>query len=341
MTSAMTPGPAPDASAGEAARFFPGQLVGPEDLSQDQVYFRERLRRHNRLLHGWGVACGAGVSPGPEPGTVVVGAGLVLGPWGDEIWIGADVVVDLRAADADGTLTVSGALAARSPQPAAAPRQPGQVLHLAVRYTRYPTNQVRVPGTVCGCDDGGSEYTRLADGYVLAALDALPDGYDPMVPPDVAQVFGETAGALPCPPAPRDPWVILADVTMATAQEVGSIDLYTRRRHAAAWGAYYYLNPPRLLGLTAPESVPNSTPFQVTATLDGPSPDDQALGLSTNPPIIFIPSPPPTIVRGQTSVIFELAAQSTASTPVPTTLAVSYRGSTQTATVTVQPGPVG
>ena len=39
-------------------RFFPGQLVGPADFTQDQRYFREKHRRHNRMLHGWGVVCG-------------------------------------------------------------------------------------------------------------------------------------------------------------------------------------------------------------------------------------------------------------------------------------------
>ena len=51
----------------ERTRYYAGQLVGPDDLTEDQRYFRERLRRHNRLLHGWGVVCGARVRAGEGP----------------------------------------------------------------------------------------------------------------------------------------------------------------------------------------------------------------------------------------------------------------------------------
>src|SRR5215211_7302343 len=35
-------------------RYFPRQVVTADDLTADQEYFRERLRRHNRMLHGCG-----------------------------------------------------------------------------------------------------------------------------------------------------------------------------------------------------------------------------------------------------------------------------------------------
>ena len=78
----------------ERTRYFARQqLVGPEDLTQDQRYFREKHRRHNRMLHGWGVVCGVDVQPAGDaqgeaiPYTVCVGAGYVLGPYGDEILV--------------------------------------------------------------------------------------------------------------------------------------------------------------------------------------------------------------------------------------------------------------
>ena len=36
----------------ERPRFFARQLVTPLDLTLGQEYFRTKLRRHNRLLHG-------------------------------------------------------------------------------------------------------------------------------------------------------------------------------------------------------------------------------------------------------------------------------------------------
>ena len=42
-------------------RYYSRQLVTPDDLTLEQDYFRAKLRRHNRIMHGWGVVCGARV----------------------------------------------------------------------------------------------------------------------------------------------------------------------------------------------------------------------------------------------------------------------------------------
>src|SRR5262245_17339354 len=87
----------------ERPRFFPRQLIAPSDLTQGLDYFLDKLRRHNRLLHGWGVVCGAKVCPvyckksgNPEPWKVKVSPGYILGPYGDEIVIDHDCPIDLR-----------------------------------------------------------------------------------------------------------------------------------------------------------------------------------------------------------------------------------------------------
>src|SRR5437867_941551 len=85
----------------ERTRFFPRQLVAPEDLTQDQLYFREKFRRHNRLLHGWGVVCGACVRRGSNEYEVVVETGYILGPFGDEIVIAQERTIDLRKVGLD------------------------------------------------------------------------------------------------------------------------------------------------------------------------------------------------------------------------------------------------
>src|SRR5260370_39362995 len=79
----------------ELPRYYPRQLITPADLTLEQDYFRDRMRRHNRLLHGWGVVCGATVCPvqivnadgtvSYAPWQVQVQPGYILGPYGDEI----------------------------------------------------------------------------------------------------------------------------------------------------------------------------------------------------------------------------------------------------------------
>jgi hypothetical protein len=49
-------------------QYFYGQLLGARDFQVEQDYFREKLKLHNRCLHGYGVVCGltVGVVPRPE-----------------------------------------------------------------------------------------------------------------------------------------------------------------------------------------------------------------------------------------------------------------------------------
>jgi hypothetical protein len=44
--------------------YFYGQLLGVKDFQTEQQYFLDKLRLLNRCLHGHGVVCGLGVSPG-------------------------------------------------------------------------------------------------------------------------------------------------------------------------------------------------------------------------------------------------------------------------------------
>src|SRR5439155_8263842 len=44
-----------------------GQLLTAIDLQTEQAYFREKLKLHNRCLHGYGIVCGLDISPAPTP----------------------------------------------------------------------------------------------------------------------------------------------------------------------------------------------------------------------------------------------------------------------------------
>jgi hypothetical protein len=70
-------------SALERAPFFHGTVLTPEDLELTQQYFREKFKRHNRSLHGFGIVSGLNVSV--KAGQVVVEPGLALDCEGNEI----------------------------------------------------------------------------------------------------------------------------------------------------------------------------------------------------------------------------------------------------------------
>ena len=224
----------------ERTRFFPRQLVTPDDLTQDQKYLSEKLRRHNRLLHGWGVVCGARVKRGTEAGEVVIEPGYVLGPYGDEIVIDRKVTLNVCHAGATGD-GFCGEVA--DPWCSELREAPGesQPLFVAVRYAEVKSRPVRVHPAGCGCDDVLCEYSRIRDSYELAVLRALPMTYDPM--PEAR--FDEVWTCSPekgrsCPPCPSEPWVILADVHLGDRCTIRVLDCYAHRRYVASFAAYYY-----------------------------------------------------------------------------------------------------
>ena len=256
----------------ERTRFFARQLVGPDDLTQDQTYFREKSRRHNRLLHGWGIVCGAGVKKGSGDCEVVVQQGYVLGPYGDEIVIDHEVTLDICKEDPTG--------AAFDPCGGVDPwcvdvsvqRPAGQTLYLAVRYADCDTRPVRVTACGCGCDDAECEYSRTRDSFELKVLTRLPDNYSKAaqaaelaglslgssrigslmsaygnyLPAEewlqVLELFSAFAclgGGRSCPPCPASPWVILADLEVDASGTV-TVACAPHRRYIVSFGAYSF-----------------------------------------------------------------------------------------------------
>jgi hypothetical protein len=69
--------------------YFAGQLLDAATLQAEQDYHREKRRRHNRTLHGFGIVSGLGVhvepTSGPEGGRIIVDPGYAIDGCGEEI----------------------------------------------------------------------------------------------------------------------------------------------------------------------------------------------------------------------------------------------------------------
>jgi hypothetical protein len=72
-------------------RFFTGQVLTAQSFELEQKYFREKLKRHNRALHGFGIVSGLKVIV--EAGQIIVEPGLALDCQGNELVVGKPVVV--------------------------------------------------------------------------------------------------------------------------------------------------------------------------------------------------------------------------------------------------------
>jgi hypothetical protein len=254
----------------ERTRFFPRQLITPDDLTQDQVYFRDKMRRHNRLLHGWGVVCGLRVRRGSGDCEIDVEHGYALSPQGDEILVGDTVTMDLCREDIDGN-GVSACGSALDPwcNDIRVSRRPGEPLYIAIRYDECHSRPVRVQSNGCGCAEEACEHSRIREGYALKVLTRLPDHYPiemrPMRINDVFRCGREDEKGRECPDCINEPWVILATVTLGTDGTVADIDCFSHRRYVASFADFYFMCRDRNRALKQQRAVEMLEDQRVTA----------------------------------------------------------------------------
>jgi hypothetical protein len=203
----------------ERNRYFTGKLLDEADLTQEQNYFREKARRHNRMLHGWGVVCGLCVRPGGVGGEVTIEPGYALDPYGDEIVVEDEVTVELCSEDANGNAV----------SPCSRPeddrrgrvrraRGAGRPLYLAIGYAECLSRPVPVGESV--------EYSRTRESFAIRILTELPASYRQQPP-------GEP-DRHPCPDVRGEPWVVLAEVVLDSNLEVAKVDCHSHRHRVGA-----------------------------------------------------------------------------------------------------------
>lgn len=249
----------------ERPRFFPRQLITPDDLTLGQEYFRNKLRRLTRYMLGWGVVCGTRVviPVKPQPWKVVVQKGYILGPYGDEIVIDRDLCFDMRtrcmatASGDDACTDVAGTVDPLCPDQDPDPRKADTPYYIAVRYKEMPSRPVRVQPAGCGCNDTNCEFSRWRDGYEICVLDHCP-GTDAK-PPDLTK-FEHPEGIPDCPACPTSPWVGLAQVTSDAKGNITKIDNCFCRRMAVSLAPYWWQCNEKPWVVAAPTPAPTPTP---------------------------------------------------------------------------------
>jgi hypothetical protein len=87
----------PESQSLKRLRFFTGQVLTAENLELEQNYFREKLKRHNRTLHGFGIVSGLKVIV--DAGRIVVEPGLALDCQGNELVVPNAVVLSTVIGD--------------------------------------------------------------------------------------------------------------------------------------------------------------------------------------------------------------------------------------------------
>jgi hypothetical protein len=81
----------------QRVNYMTGMLLGVDDFKTEQEYLGNRLRRHNRLLHGAGIAAGLNVTVEQDTAgsRITIAPGLALDPAGNEICVEQSVQLAL------------------------------------------------------------------------------------------------------------------------------------------------------------------------------------------------------------------------------------------------------
>ena len=146
--------------------WFDGKYVTAADLVAEQDYFLSKHRRHDRLLHGWGVVCGLRVRQHPNPACqtqyVVVEPGSAVDCCGREVRIDQPTLFDFRAAFLAAWQAQNGK---NAPPDAAAHR-----VEIVLRYAECPAEPV--PVIFEGCAPSGESClpNRVVEGFELSVL---------------------------------------------------------------------------------------------------------------------------------------------------------------------------
>ncbi|WP_048709288.1 DUF11 domain-containing protein [Microvirga massiliensis] len=215
----------------ERVAFFPGQLLTAVDLTAEQDHVREKLRRHNRFLHGWGVVCGLTIVADPtdeQPWRLRIQPGYALDQAGDEIFVGESVHMDLAKCSAG---AATDPCEPRLLRPGSGGT--GTIILLAIKYAECKARPVRAMPAGCGCSDETCEFSRIRDSFSIECLSDLPASHAVMPHRTLCDIL-EQKLPVPCPPVPPDLFVVIGRIKLppapATKITDDQIDNMTDRR---------------------------------------------------------------------------------------------------------------
>lgn len=136
--------------------FFTGKLMLERDFVDEQRYFIDKFRHHNRRLHGWGVVCGLKVTQHPTPGCrdryVCIQPGTALDCCGREIVLFDEDCIDFTTFPSVRALIEAGDDQAHE-------------LQICLRYRECGTEPIPVLYDECGCDDTRCLPNRILESY--------------------------------------------------------------------------------------------------------------------------------------------------------------------------------
>ncbi len=157
--------------------YFTGKLLVERDFTDEQHYFREKIRLHHQRLHGVGVVCGLELTQHPNPACrdrlFVLQPGSAIDCCGHDILVVEPETIELASFPAVKALIDA---AAADPNAAETPH----TLQVCILYRECPTEEVPVLFDECGCDDTQCAPNRILESHALdIRIDPPPPAFNP------------------------------------------------------------------------------------------------------------------------------------------------------------------
>ena len=138
--------------------FFTGKLLVERDFTDEQWFFREKIRLHHQRLHGTGVVCGLEITQHPNANCqdrlVVLHPGSAIDCCGHDILVADKDVFDITTVPA-----VNALIRAKDTKT--------HVLQFCLHWRECPTEEVPVLYDECGCDDTQCTPNRILESFAL------------------------------------------------------------------------------------------------------------------------------------------------------------------------------
>ncbi len=141
--------------------WFWGKNVLPRDLTDEQMFFLEKIRLHHQRLHGSGIVCGLALHQHPNPACrdrlVLLDPGSAIDCCGHDILVLNQDVIDLDAFEAIRKLK-------------AEPDGKSYFLQFCISYRECPTEEVPVLYDECACGDTRCAPNRILESYAIDVM---------------------------------------------------------------------------------------------------------------------------------------------------------------------------
>jgi len=157
-------------------RYFHGMLMGDRDFREEQVYHIEKRKMLNKMLHGWGVVCGLGLSTVDcKSSTISIGKGLALDCNGNEIFVNAPYELDVAEAIKSCSASKKQMTAEETCLQQGQPVAEFDTWYVVIKYREVPVTPVPVYAPGGGCEEKVCENSRIREGFCIELHKKKPE----------------------------------------------------------------------------------------------------------------------------------------------------------------------